>query len=119
MRIVTDSARSTVVTLSSEPGTSRAAPTPSTTRRAVRTFSSQASAQPSEATVKMATPGKRLCGLYVTDADGHRLSFIHALGRNLAALLSYLTLYIGFFMAGFTAITRNANPPIQITADMR
>ncbi len=53
--------------------------------------------------VKMATPGKRLCGLYVTDADGHRLSFIHALGRNLAALLSYLTLYIGFFMAGFTA----------------
>jgi uncharacterized RDD family membrane protein YckC len=52
---------------------------------------------------KMATPGKRLCGLYVTDTDGHRLSFIHALGRNVASLLSYLTLYIGFFMAGFTA----------------
>jgi uncharacterized RDD family membrane protein YckC len=51
---------------------------------------------------KMATPGKRLCGLYVTDVDGHRLSFMHALGRNVAALLSYLTLYIGFFMAGFT-----------------
>jgi uncharacterized RDD family membrane protein YckC/Tfp pilus assembly major pilin PilA len=51
---------------------------------------------------KMATPGKRLCGLYVTDVDGHRLSFVHALGRNVAALLSYLTLYIGFFMAGLT-----------------
>jgi uncharacterized RDD family membrane protein YckC/Tfp pilus assembly major pilin PilA len=51
---------------------------------------------------KMATPGKRLCGLYVTDLEGHRLSFLHALGRNVAALLSYLTLYIGFFMAGFT-----------------
>ena len=51
---------------------------------------------------KMATPGKRLCGLYVTNVDGHRLSFMHALGRNVAALLSYLTLYIGFFMAGFT-----------------
>ena len=51
---------------------------------------------------KMATPGKRLCGLYVTDLEGHRLGFGHALGRNLAALASYLTLYIGFIMAGFT-----------------
>ena len=51
---------------------------------------------------KMATPGKRLCGLYVTDLEGHRLSFGRALWRNVAALFSYLTLYIGFFMAGFT-----------------
>jgi uncharacterized RDD family membrane protein YckC/type II secretory pathway pseudopilin PulG len=52
---------------------------------------------------KMATPGKRLCGLYVTDEEGHRLGFGRALWRNLAALFSYLTLYLGFFMAGFTA----------------
>ncbi len=51
---------------------------------------------------KMATPGKRLCGLFVTDLEGHRLSFGRALWRNIAALFSYLTLYIGFFMAGFT-----------------
>jgi len=51
---------------------------------------------------KMATPGKRLCGLYVTDLEGHRLSFGRALWRNVAALFSYLTLYIGFIMAGFT-----------------
>jgi len=51
---------------------------------------------------RMATPGKRLCGLYVTDLVGHRLSFGRALWRNVAALFSYLTLYIGFFMAGFT-----------------
>ena len=51
---------------------------------------------------KMATPGKRLCGLYVTDLEGHRLGFGRALWRNVAALFSYLTLYIGFFMAGFT-----------------
>lgn len=51
---------------------------------------------------RMATPGKRLCGLYVTDLEGHRLGFGHALGRNLAAFFSYLTLYIGFIMAGFT-----------------
>ena len=51
---------------------------------------------------KMATPGKRLCGLYVTDLEGRRLSFGRALWRNVAALFSYLTLYIGFIMAGFT-----------------
>ena len=51
---------------------------------------------------KMATPGKRLCGLYVTDIEGRRLSFGKALWRNVAALFSYLTLYIGFIMAGFT-----------------
>jgi len=51
---------------------------------------------------RMATPGKRLCGLYVTDTSGHRLSFGRALRRNFAALLSYATLYIGFIMAGFT-----------------
>lgn len=51
---------------------------------------------------KMATPGKRLCGLYVTDLEGRRLGFGKALWRNAAALFSYLTLYIGFFMAGFT-----------------
>jgi uncharacterized RDD family membrane protein YckC len=51
---------------------------------------------------RMATPGKRLCGLYVTDLEGRRLGFGRALWRNVAALFSYLTLYIGFFMAGFT-----------------
>jgi uncharacterized RDD family membrane protein YckC/Tfp pilus assembly major pilin PilA len=52
--------------------------------------------------VRMATPGKRLCGLFVTDTDGHRLGFGRALWRNVAALFSYLTLYIGFIMAAFT-----------------
>ncbi len=51
---------------------------------------------------KMATPGKRLCGLYVTNLEGRRLSFGRAMWRNMAALFSYLTFYIGFFMAGFT-----------------
>ena len=51
---------------------------------------------------RMATPGKRLCGLYVTDVEGHRLSFGKALWRNIAALFSYLTLCIGFIMAAFT-----------------
>jgi uncharacterized RDD family membrane protein YckC len=49
---------------------------------------------------RMATPGKRLCGLYVTDTEGHRLTFGRAFWRNVAALFSYITFYIGFIMAG-------------------
>jgi uncharacterized RDD family membrane protein YckC len=55
-----------------------------------------------ESSTSQATPGKMALGIKVTDASGKRLSFGHALGRWFSALLSYLTLYIGFFMAGFT-----------------
>ena len=49
-----------------------------------------------------ATLGKRALGIKVTDLQGRRLSFGHALGRWFAAALSYLTLYIGFLMAAVT-----------------
>jgi uncharacterized RDD family membrane protein YckC len=55
-----------------------------------------------ESSSGQASVGKMALGIKVTDRDGNRLSFAHALGRWFAALLSYLTLYIGFFMAGFT-----------------
>lgn len=55
-----------------------------------------------ESSSAQATLGKRALGIKVTDLQGRRLSFAHALGRWVAATLSYLTLYIGFFMAGFT-----------------
>lgn len=55
-----------------------------------------------ESSSAQATLGKRALGIKVTDLQGRRLSFAHALGRWVAAVLSYLTLYIGFFMAGFT-----------------
>lgn len=51
---------------------------------------------------KQATWGKRIFGLRVTDADGKRLSFSRASGRAFAKFLSYLTLCIGFMMAGWT-----------------
>src|SRR5690554_810032 len=41
-------------------------------------------------------------GIKVVNADGGRLSFAHALGRWFTALLSYVTLYIGFLLAAFT-----------------
>ena len=57
-----------------------------------------------ESSTWQATPGKMILGLYVTDLDGHRISFGRASGRFFGKLVSkYLTVYIGFIMAGFTA----------------
>jgi uncharacterized RDD family membrane protein YckC/type II secretory pathway pseudopilin PulG len=55
-----------------------------------------------ESSKHQATLGKRALGIKVTDDRGQRLRFAHALGRWFAASLSYLTLDIGFMMAGFT-----------------
>ncbi len=55
-----------------------------------------------ESSASQATPGKLLLGIKVCDAQGRRLSVGHALGRWVAAALSYLTLFIGFLMAAFT-----------------
>ena len=49
-----------------------------------------------------ATLGKRALGIIVTDLDGRRISFAHAAGRHVASILNYVTLYIGWMMAGFT-----------------
>ena len=56
-----------------------------------------------ESSSVQATVGKRAMGIKVTDLDGNRLGFGRALGRWVAATLSYLTLMIGFVMAAFTA----------------
>ena len=55
-----------------------------------------------ESSAGQATLGKRALGIKVTDLDGQRISFGHALGRWFAAGLSYITLYVGFLMAAFT-----------------
>lgn len=55
-----------------------------------------------ESSANQATVGKMALGIKVTDRDGRRLSFSHALGRWFSAALSHLTLWIGFLMAGFT-----------------
>ena len=49
-----------------------------------------------------ATVGKLAFGLRVTDDDGDRLTFGHALGRDFAHILDLLTLGIGYLMAVFT-----------------
>jgi uncharacterized RDD family membrane protein YckC len=49
------------------------------------------------------TLGKKALGLAVTDMQGRRISLGHALGRNLAKIISSMTLFIGYIVAGFTA----------------
>ncbi len=49
-----------------------------------------------------ATPGKRALGLIVTDTSGGRISFLRALGRYFAKILSGLILFIGYIMVAFT-----------------
>jgi uncharacterized RDD family membrane protein YckC len=55
-----------------------------------------------ESSEAQGTFGKRALGIKVTDLEGRRISFKQAMGRWFAAALSYLSLYIGFLMAGFT-----------------
>jgi uncharacterized RDD family membrane protein YckC len=48
-----------------------------------------------------ATPGKMACKLKVVTSDGGRVSYLRALGRHFAELLSVLTLMVGYIMAAF------------------
>lgn len=49
-----------------------------------------------------ATLGKQAFGLKVTDDQGNPISFGRATGRFFGAAVSYIILWIGYFMAGFT-----------------
>lgn len=55
-----------------------------------------------ESSQYQATLGKRVLGIKVTDVNGRRLTFQQALIRWFCAALSYVSIYIGFAMAGFT-----------------
>ena len=54
-----------------------------------------------ESSSKQATIGKLILNIKVCDLQGERLSFGHSLGRNLAKILSVLTLFIGYLFAFF------------------
>lgn len=55
-----------------------------------------------ESSASQATLGKQAMGLIVTDLDGNRISVGRAIGRNLAEILSSITLLIGYIMQPFT-----------------
>jgi uncharacterized RDD family membrane protein YckC len=49
----------------------------------------------------MATPGKKLLGIKVTDLSGNPISFWRGVGRSAGKLISSI-LFIGYIMAAFT-----------------
>lgn len=55
-----------------------------------------------ESSKLQATVGKLALGIKVVDGQGRRLGFGRATARWAGSILSYLILYIGFFMAGWT-----------------
>jgi uncharacterized RDD family membrane protein YckC len=56
-----------------------------------------------ESSERQATLGKIAVRIKVVDRQGMRISFLRATGRHFAKLLSTLTLFIGYLMAGFTS----------------
>ena len=55
-----------------------------------------------ESSPLQATLGKLALSIRVTDTAGQRISFLRALGRNLAKIISGAILLIGYIMAAFT-----------------
>ena len=55
-----------------------------------------------ESSKLQATVGKMLLGIKVVDAQGKRMTFWHAFGRNAAKIISGIIFNIGYFMAGAT-----------------
>jgi len=55
-----------------------------------------------ESSSMQATLGKKALGMVVTDVNGNRISFLRALGRYFAKILSGVILFIGYIMVGLT-----------------
>jgi len=66
-----------------------------------------------------ATPGKMAFGLMVVTPDGGRVSYMRALGRHFAEMVSALTLGIGYIMAGFDSQKRTLHDRICGTRVIR
>ena len=66
-----------------------------------------------------ATPGKMACGLMIVMADGGRVSYMRALGRYCAEILSSIILLIGYIMAAFDSEKRALHDRICDTRVIR
>jgi len=56
-----------------------------------------------EASAKQGTYGKQILKIKVTDLQGERIAFAQSLGRNLAKILSVLTLFMGYLYSFFNS----------------
>jgi uncharacterized RDD family membrane protein YckC len=68
-----------------------------------------------ESSSKQATLGKMAVGIKVGDAQGNRISFGNALGRLFSKILSALTMYIGYMMAGWDSKKQSLHDKIAGT----
>ncbi len=66
-----------------------------------------------------ATPGKMLCGLKVVRPTGERITYLRALGRWFAELLSSIIFLIGYIMAAFDDEKRTLHDRICDTRVVR
>lgn len=66
-----------------------------------------------------ATPGKMVCGLKVVRPDGSPITYLRALGRYLANLLSMMLLYLGYLMAAFDRQKRSLHDRLCDTRVIR
>ena len=55
-----------------------------------------------ESSRRQATPGKMMLGIFVTDLQGRRISFLRALGRTVGKVLSQVILWMGYLLALLT-----------------
>ena len=63
----------------------------------------------------MATPGKSVLGLKITDNDGNQITAGTATVRYLGYIISAIVLYIGFLMVGFSDKKRGLHDMIAGT----
>jgi uncharacterized RDD family membrane protein YckC len=63
----------------------------------------------------MATPGKYVLGLKITDDFGNKISVGKSTVRYLGYIVSAITIYIGFIMVGFTENKRGLHDMIAST----
>jgi uncharacterized RDD family membrane protein YckC len=66
-----------------------------------------------------ATPGKMACKIKVVNADGSKVSYLKALGRYFAKMLSSLILFIGYIMVAFDSEKRGLHDHICNTRVIR
>ena len=63
----------------------------------------------------MATPGKALLGLKITDESGNKIGVGKAILRYIGYIISALVLYIGFIIVGFTENKRGLHDMVAST----
>jgi uncharacterized RDD family membrane protein YckC len=63
----------------------------------------------------LATPGKLFMQIYVTDLNGGQLSLARAIGRNVAKIISFLPLCLGYLCIAFTSRKQGLHDMIAST----